>query len=534
MQKLFSLLSVLTVLVSYSQPNTDVFLFDLKTTNNVIKLSNNRNISANDGYDNQPSFLDSNTVVFAGTRNGQTDIVKYIINYDSKIFINHTEGGEYSPLKIPNRNEVSAVRLDPDGLQRLYTYDLRNGESTELVKDLVVAYYTWFDDNTIVCAVIEDNGLNLFVVNVKDGTNKKIQDNVGRSFHKIPNSNLVSFVSKENNVWQIKSLNPKTGAIKVIANTMDGVEDICWLNGKTILSGKESILYKLTLQKDNNWKYIADLNSKGISKITRLATNQESSMLLIAGDINNAIENKETTDPKEDNSNTNKKNPSISEKQASEIVQKHIEPFNNRQLIEFSNAFDENVTVYRFPNSEMYSGRNTLKENYKQFFNKTEKSNVKVLNRMTFKNIVVDEELGTSNNKTNRHVTIYETDAENINSMTFLNNSKTTSNPEVIVDKQLEAYNKRDIDAFVNTYSVDIKLYTFRNEATTLGQAALRRQYASFFERAPDLNAEIVNRIVLGNKVIDKEKIIVNGRIFYAVAIYEIEDGLISKVTFIQ
>ena len=44
----------------------------------------------------------------------------------SKIFINHTEGGEYSPLKIPNKNEVSAVRLDKDGKQRLYTYNLNN------------------------------------------------------------------------------------------------------------------------------------------------------------------------------------------------------------------------------------------------------------------------------------------------------------------------------------------------------------------------------------------------------------------------
>ena len=125
MRKLFSLLLFFVFLVTYSQPNTEIFLFDLKTNNNVIELSNKRNISANDGYDNQPSFLDNNTIVYAGTRNGQTDIVKYFINYDSKIFINHTEGGEYSPLKIPNKKEVSAVRLDQNGLQRLYTYNRR-------------------------------------------------------------------------------------------------------------------------------------------------------------------------------------------------------------------------------------------------------------------------------------------------------------------------------------------------------------------------------------------------------------------------
>ena len=182
----------------------------------------------------------------------------------------------------------------------------------------------------------------------------------------------------------------------------------------------------------------------------------------------------------------------------------------------------------------MYSGRNTLKENYTQFFKENKKSNVKTLNRMTLKNIVIDEELVTLNNTTNRQVTIYETDAKDINSMTFLSNSTTTSNPESIVNKQLEVYNNRDIDGFVNTYSIDIKLFTFPNNVTTQGRVALKRQYASFFENTPDLNAEIVNRIVLGNKVIDKEKVTVNGRVFYAIAIYEVENDLIKKVTFIQ
>ncbi len=532
MRKLFATLLFFTILLSYSQPNTDVFLFDLKATYNSVELLNNRNISSNEGYDNQPSFLDSNTVLYAGTRNGQTDIVKYNINYDSKIFINHTEGGEYSPLKIPGKNAVSAVRLDKDGKQRLYTYDLRNGESTELVQDLVFAYYTWHDEHTIVGAVIEESNLNLYAVNLSEGWSRKYATNVGRSFHKIPNSNLVSYISKENDVWQIKSINPNSGATRLIANTMSDVEDICWLNSRTILSGKESVLYKLTLRKDNNWKKVADLNSKGISKITRLATNPEATMLLIAGDINANKTN--TVDTNDGNTNTNTNTSTISEEKAAEVVQKHIEPFNNRQLNEFANAFDENVVVNRFPNDKMYSGRNTLKENYAQFFRENKKSNVKVINRITLKNMVIDEELVTLNNTTNRQVTIYETDAQDINSMTFLSNSKTTSNPEAIVNKQLEVYNNRDIDGFVNTYSVDIKLYTFPNAATTQGRAALKRQYASFFESVPDLNAEIVNRIVLGNKVIDKEKVTVNGRVFYAVAIYEVENDLIKRVTFIQ
>ena len=115
--------------------------------------------------------------------------------------------------------------------------------------------------------------------------------------------------------------------------------------------------------------------------------------------------------------------------------------------------------------------------------------------------------------------------------MLFSCNQPTT---EVIVNKQLEVYNNKDIDGFVKTYSTDAKLYMFPNTINSEGQAAIRESYTSFFKRVPDLNAEIVNRIVLDNKVIDKEKVLINGKIFYAIAIYEVENNLISKVTFIQ
>ena len=224
----------------------------------------------------------------------------------------------------------------------------------------------------------------------------------------------------------------------------------------------------------------------------------------------------------------------LNEEKAAKIVEQHIEPFNHRDLEKFANAFNTDVLVSKFPNDTMYLGRDKLKENYNSFFQKNKKSHVKVLNRMTVKDVVIDEELGTVNYTTNRHITIYETNNEGIQSMTFINNAKTTSNPEAIVSKQLEAYNRRDIDAFSATYSNDIKLYRYPNSLISEGQDAIQKGYASFFEKTPDLNAQIVNRMVLGNKVIDKEKVTINGKIIYAIAIYEVENEKISKVTFIQ
>nr|WP_321223070.1 nuclear transport factor 2 family protein [uncultured Psychroserpens sp.] len=513
-------------LALFAQNNPEIFLFDITSNASQIEIKNLKNLSNNDGYDNQPSFYDSQTIIFSSTRNDQTDIAKYDLNSDTITYLSDTKGGEYTPLKFPKKKDISAVRLDLDGKQRLYRYNIDIGESNELIKDMVVAYYTWFNEHIIVSAVIEGDQLNLYRTNISTGESKKMANNVGRSFHKIPGTGLVSFISKDNQKqWQIKSLNPITGKIRLIANTLTNVEDICWLNKNNLLSSDGSTLYKLTLKVDNNWKKVIDLYQEGVLKISRLATNENGSKLVITGEIKSVPKKEE---PKLD------PNRPISEEEAALVVDKHIEPYNTKQLNEFLITFNEGVTVRFFPDDILYEGKTKLQETYKKIFDEHDKLNIKVLNRITFKNFVIDEELAIINNITRRQATIYETDRNGINAMTFLSTSTITENPETVINNQLEKYNERDIKAFTNTYAKNVKVYTFPNTLTIDGRSALKKSYDSFFKNTPDLNAEIVNRIILGNMIIDKEKVTINGEFFYAIAIYEVENGLITKVTFIQ
>lgn len=106
--------------------------------------------------------------------------------------------------------------------------------------------------------------------------------------------------------------------------------------------------------------------------------------------------------------------------------------------------------------------------------------------------------------------------------------------PEQIVQRQVNAYNARDIDAFLDTYSTDVEVFNEQGEMTMKGQDRMREVYASMFERITNLYCEIENRIVINNKVIDKEKVRINDRYLNAVALYEVTDGKISKVTFIR
>ena len=129
--KKITLLVLLVISTNFfAQSNTEVFLLDIVKKNNKIELINLINISNNEGYDNQPTFYDNNTVLFSSTRNNQTDIKSYTINRNESSWKTNTSfGNEYSPLKIPNKEIVSAVRLDENGLQRLYQYDFSTGMS---------------------------------------------------------------------------------------------------------------------------------------------------------------------------------------------------------------------------------------------------------------------------------------------------------------------------------------------------------------------------------------------------------------------
>jgi len=99
----------------------------------------------------------------------------------------------------------------------------------------------------------------------------------------------------------------------------------------------------------------------------------------------------------------------------------------------------------------------------------------------------------------------------------------------------LNAYNARDIDAFLESYSEDVKIFSFPNQLQSEGKEAMRQGYANMFENTPDLHCELVNRIVSGNTVIDQELVtgFSNGPV-KAIAIYKIKNHKIAEVYFVK
>ncbi|MBL7855887.1 MAG: amidohydrolase family protein [Cyclobacteriaceae bacterium] len=104
--------------------------------------------------------------------------------------------------------------------------------------------------------------------------------------------------------------------------------------------------------------------------------------------------------------------------------------------------------------------------------------------------------------------------------------------PEEIVQRQVNAYNARNLDAFLDTYSDDIEIYQ-DGKLVMKGREQMRKDY-DFLNKVPNLYCEIKNRMVINNKVIDQEKVRFGKQFIHGVAIYETANGKIKKVTFIE
>ena len=107
-------------------------------------------------------------------------------------------------------------------------------------------------------------------------------------------------------------------------------------------------------------------------------------------------------------------------------------------------------------------------------------------------------------------------------------------NPADPVQRQLDAYNAHDLERFVAEYADDIQVFRPpAAEAVLSGKQAFAAHYANNRFTLPNLHAEVVNRIVSGDTVVDHERITGLGEgVVEAVAVYKVSDGLISTAWF--
>lgn len=114
-----------------------------------------------------------------------------------------------------------------------------------------------------------------------------------------------------------------------------------------------------------------------------------------------------------------------------------------------------------------------------------------------------------------------------------------TKTPEQVAQALVDAFNARNMDGILKAYSPDSVAYHLPSgEVFLKGHADIKKKFAKAFEGNTKVKVEVVNRIVDGKFVIDKERItgVLNGEAFefFGTVIYEITEGLIRKEWYLQ
>ena len=103
---------------------------------------------------------------------------------------------------------------------------------------------------------------------------------------------------------------------------------------------------------------------------------------------------------------------------------------------------------------------------------------------------------------------------------------------ERIVQRQYEAYNRHDIEAFLAAHSPNVRFYRYPDSLLFEGRDAVRERFGKMFASSPQLHATVNARLTHGNKVVWKETAtgMPDGKTNTAIFVWEVDDSLITKV----
>jgi hypothetical protein len=272
-----------------AQGGTDIFVAPLQTWGSSIRVGTPLNITRRQGYDNQPAFTrDGKAVLYTSQREGQTDIYRYDIDADSSTQITATFESEYSPTPTPKGGGFSVIRVERDSTQRLWRF-ADDGSSPRVVLENIkpVGYHAWANDRELVLFVL-GSPATLQRASTISGRADTIATNPGRSIHKIPGRNAVSFVHKiSEKEWWIKQLDLSSGAITNLIQTLPGSEDYAWTPKGVVVMAGANALYSWNPATKDGWHEVSRFQEPGLQAIKRLAVSPDGKRIAMVSDEKN-------------------------------------------------------------------------------------------------------------------------------------------------------------------------------------------------------------------------------------------------------
>ena len=265
-------------------PGTDIYVAPLSRSGGVLRVGTPVNLTARAGYDNQPFFsLDGGSIYYTSARDGQTDIYRYDFAAGKSSPVTATPESEYSPTLMPNGLRLSAIRVERDSTQRLWSFAL-DGTDPRLVLDSIkpVGYHTWLNADTVFVFVLGAPA-TLRRAELARGSAEILARDIGRTLLIVPGRRSVSYLQRDSSGGWVRTLDPVSGAGENLARLPEGTEFYTWTPDRELLSARGSELLRFNAQ-SGQWDVIARFSDPGLKKITRLAVSPRGDRIALVGE----------------------------------------------------------------------------------------------------------------------------------------------------------------------------------------------------------------------------------------------------------
>jgi WD40 repeat protein len=275
-------------------PSTDIYLARVRVEHGAVSIGPPVNITNRPGYDNQPSFTpDSKSILFTSVRaDAQADIYRYDLPSRSTSQVTSTPESEYSATVYGDGTRFSAIRVEADSTQRLWSFRMDGTDPRILFATIKPAgYHAWVDSTTVALFVLGKPNA-LVIADTRGGRVDTLARDVGRSLLRLPNGNGFSFLQHmPDSSWVLTAVDVRgSGSDRrtvtmPLARMPSGADYIAWLEPAVAIAGSGSkLLIWRGTAKAADWRELADLTRYGLSQISRLALSPDHQWLAIVAE----------------------------------------------------------------------------------------------------------------------------------------------------------------------------------------------------------------------------------------------------------
>lgn len=229
-----------------TMPNTDIYIGDLDRS--ALTISNVRNVTNRDGYDNQPSFsTDGNSIYFVSDRSGNGDVYRYLIDSSRLEQVTATAESEFSLTPMSDGKSFSVVRVAKPLLdgeeytesQQLWRYDLSGRPINAILGTRRVGYHTWVKQDMVALFIVGNEDTNtphsLVVVDLASRVSMPVAERIGRTIRTTSLGKLLFVDITDTAVATLSAFNHGDEKPTPLLTLPKGSQDFCVLNDDAIL-----------------------------------------------------------------------------------------------------------------------------------------------------------------------------------------------------------------------------------------------------------------------------------------------------------